>query len=368
MGVSVQVLVPSALRGLTGNQARVEVQGSTLREVIEDLEAKYPGVGMRLRNADGSLRQFVNVFINGEDARRLGGLDAVIVDGAEVGIMPAMAGGSGFTPDEVVRYSRHILMPEVGSIGQRKLKNAKVLVIGAGGLGSPAALYLAAAGVGTIGIVDFDDVDLSNLQRQILHHTHDVGRPKVLSAKDGLYDINPFVTVIPHQIVLDSSNAREIVSQYDVVVNGCDNFATRYLLSDVAFWAKKPLVDGSILRFDGQATVFLPGHGCYRCLFPVPPPPGEVPSCAEAGVLGMMTGLIGSIQAIETAKLILGIGESLAGKLLVVDALTMDFRTMRTPRDPSCPVCGDHPTIFEPIDYVQFCGAPHAEVPTGASA
>ncbi|MCL4509057.1 MAG: molybdopterin-synthase adenylyltransferase MoeB [Chloroflexi bacterium] len=362
-----QVLVPSALRGLTGDQAKVEASGSTLREIIDDLEQRYPGVGTRLRNADGSLRQFVNVFIDGEDARRKGGLDATITDGSEVGIMPAMAGGSGFSADEVVRYSRHILMPEVGSIGQRKLKNAKVLVVGAGGLGSPAALYLAAAGVGTIGLVDFDDVDVSNLQRQILHHTHDVGRPKVLSAKDGLYDINPYVNVVPHQVALDSSNAQDIISQYDILVNGCDNFATRYLLSDVAYWTKRPLVDGSILRFDGQATVFLPGRGCYRCLFPVPPPPGEVPSCAEAGVLGMMTGIVGSIQAVEATKLILGIGEPLAGKLLVVDALTMDFRVMRTPHDPNCPVCGDHPTIFEPIDYVQFCGAPHAEVAAGAA-
>ncbi|HEV7213849.1 MAG TPA: molybdopterin-synthase adenylyltransferase MoeB [Chloroflexota bacterium] len=365
--MAVAVLVPSALRSLTDNQARVEAQGDTLRQVIEDLERQYPGFGQRLRNADGSIRRFVNVYINGEDVRGKGGLDAALTEGSEVGIMPAMAGGSGFSEEEVVRYSRHLLMPEVGSRGQRKLKQAKVLVIGAGGLGSPAALYLAAAGVGVIGLVDFDDVDVSNLQRQILHHTHDVGRPKVDSARDGLYDINPFVNVVTHQVVMDSSNAREIVDQYDIVVNGCDNFATRYLLSDVAYWAGKPLVDGSILRFDGQATVFEPGKGCYRCLFPTPPPPGEVPSCSEAGVLGMMTGVIGSIQAIETTKLILGIGESMAGKLLVVDALTMDFRMMRTPRDPGCPVCGDHPTIFEPIDYVEFCGAPHAEVAVGAA-
>jgi molybdopterin/thiamine biosynthesis adenylyltransferase len=284
-----------------------------------------------------------------------------------VSLPPLVEPAAELTIDEVRRYSRHLIIPDVGMTGQKRLKNAKVLVIGAGGLGSPSALYLAAAGVGTIGMVDFDEVDLSNLQRQILHHTHDVGRLKVDSAKDGLHDINPFVNVVTHQVVMDSSNAREIVDQYDIVVNGCDNFATRYLLSDVAYWAGKPLVDGSILRFDGQATVFVPGKGCYRCLFPTPPPPGEVPSCSEAGVLGMMTGVIGSIQAIEATKLILGIGESLAGKLLVVDALTMDFRMMRTPRDPGCPVCGDHPTIFEPIDYVEFCGAPHAEVAVGAA-
>ena len=364
--MSVAVLVPSALRSFTGNQARVEAQGDTLRAVLDDLERRYPGVGDRLRNPDGTIRRFVNVYINGQDARSQGGLDSALADGSEVGIMPAMAGGSGFSEEEVVRYSRHLLMPEVGSVGQRKLKAARVLIVGAGGLGCPAALYLAAAGVGTIGLVDFDDVDLSNLQRQILHHTHDVGRPKVLSAVDGLHDINPHVEVVPHQVALDSSNARAIVDQYDLVINGCDNFATRYLLSDVAYWAGKPLVDGSILRFDGQATVFVPGQGCYRCLFPTPPPPGEVPSCAEAGVLGMMTGVVGSIQAIEATKLILGIGESLAGKLLVIDALTMEFRLMRTPRDPDCPVCGDHPSITEPIDYVQFCGAPHAEVPAGA--
>ncbi len=365
MGVA--VLVPSALRGLTHNQARVEVEGSTLREVLHNLDRSYPGVGERLFDGDGSVRRFVNVFVNGVDARKAGGLDAAVADGSEVGIMPAMAGGSGFSPDEVTRYSRHLLMPEVGSRGQRILKQSKVLVVGAGGLGCPAAMYLAAAGVGTIGLVDFDDVDLTNLQRQILHHTHDVGRPKVLSAKDGLYDINPYVNVVTHQVILDSSNADEIIKQYDVVVNGCDNFATRYLISDVAYWANKPLIDGSILRFDGQATVYVPGQGCYRCLFPSPPPPGEVPSCSEAGVLGMMTGVIGSIQAIEATKQLLHLGESLAGKLLVMDALSMEFRVMKTPRDPGCPVCGDHPSIFEPIDYVEFCGAPHAEVPAGVA-
>jgi len=258
----------------------------------------------------------------------------------------------------VLRYSRHIVMPQVGPIGQRKLLAAKVLVVGAGGLGSPVNLYLALAGVGTLGIVDFDDVDLSNLQRQILHHTHDVGRPKVESAKDTIAEHNPDVKVIPYREPLTSANAIEIISQYDIVVNGADNFATRYLVNDACYLAGKPLVDGAIFLFEGQAMVFIPGQGCYRCLFPAPPPPGLVPSCAEAGVLGMLPGVIGAIEAIEAAKLILGLGEPLVGRLLIFDALAMEFRQVKLRRDPKCPLCGDEPTIHELIDYEQFCGAP----------
>jgi len=235
---------------------------------------------------------------------------------------------------------------------------AKVLVVGAGGLGSPVNLYLALAGVGTLGIVDFDDVDLSNLQRQVLHHTHDVGRPKVESARDTIAEHNPDVKVVPYREPLTSANAIEIISQYDIVVNGADNFATRYLVNDACYLAGKPLVDGAIFLFEGQAMVFIPGQGCYRCLFPAPPPPGLVPSCAEAGVLGMLPGVIGAIEAIEAAKLILGLGEPLVGRLLIFDALAMEFRQVKLRRDPKCPLCGDEPTIHELIDYEQFCGAP----------
>jgi len=374
--MAVEVVLPSALRNLTNGEGRISVEGSTLREVLDNLDKAYPGINGRIREQDGSIRRFVNVFINGEDVRFNGGVEAPVKDGAEVGILPSMAGGqevtvngttaqgngqvrsAAFTEEQVVRYSRHFIMPEVGPRGQRKLLNAKVLLVGAGGLGCPTALYLAAAGVGTLGLIDFDVVDLSNLQRQVLHHVHDIGRSKVQSATDALHDINPNTTIIPHEVILSSENAREIIDQYDIVVNGCDNFATRYLVNDEAYWAGKPLVDGSILRFDGQASVFLPGQGCYRCLFPTPPPPGEAPSCAEAGVLGVMPGIIGCIQAIETIKLIIGIGESLAGRFLVFDALSMEFREMKIRRDPECPVCGEHPSITEPIDYDQFCGAP----------
>src|SRR6266513_1845161 len=260
--------------------------------------------------------------------------------------------------EERDRYSRHLIMPEVTPAGQRRLKAARVLCIGAGGLGSPAALYLAAAGVGTIGIVDFDDVDLSNLQRQILHGTKDVGRGKVESAQDRLCDINPEIDIELHQCRFSSENASGIVSKYDVVVDGSDNFATRYLSNDVCVFEQKPNVYGSVFRFEGQTTVFAPhlGGPCYRCLFPEPPPPDSVPNCAQAGVLGVLPGIIGMLQAIETIKLIVGIGEPLIGRLLHFDALKVKFRELNLRRDPGCPVCGKNPTIFSPIDYEEFCG------------
>ena len=266
------------------------------------------------------------------------------------------------TPDQVNRYSRHIIMGDVGSKGQRNLLQAKALIVGAGGLGSPSAIYLALAGVGTIGIVDFDVVEISNLQRQILHHTSDIGRPKLESARDNINSYNPDTNVVLHEVRLESDNAREIISQYDLVINGADNFATRYLVNDACYLEGKPLVDGSILIFDGQATLFLPGQGCYRCLFPEPPPPGLVPNCAEAGVLGALTGVVGSIQATEALKHFLGIGESLVSRLLLIDALSMSFREVRLKRNPSCPLCGDNPTVTELIDYEIFCGltAPEA--------
>jgi adenylyltransferase/sulfurtransferase len=260
--------------------------------------------------------------------------------------------------EELERYSRHLMMPEVTPDGQRRLKAARVLCIGAGGLGSPAALYLAAAGVGTIGIVDFDDVDLSNLQRQILHGTKDVGRSKLESARDRLSDINPKIEIGLHQCRFTSENATELVAQYDLIVDGSDNFPTRYLSNDVCVFAQKPNVYGSVFRFEGQTTVFAPhlGGPCYRCLFPEPPAPGTVPNCAEAGVLGVLPGLIGMLQAIETIKLIAGIGEPLIGRLLHFDALKVKFRELNLRRDPQCPVCGENPTIFSPIDYEDFCG------------
>ena len=265
------------------------------------------------------------------------------------------------TPQQVKRYSRHIIMNQVGSLGQRKLLDAKVLIIGAGGLGSPPAVYLALAGVGTIGIVDFDVVEISNLQRQILHQNDDVGRPKAVSAQETIHAYNPDVDVVIHETRLTSGNAFDIIGQYDLVINGADNFPSRYLVNDACYLLGKPLVDGSILIFDGQATVFTPGQGCYRCLFPVPPPPGMVPNCAEAGVLGALTGLVGSIQATEALKLILGIGETLSSRLLLIDALSMDFREVRMKRNPQCPLCGDAPTVTELIDYEVFCGLPAVE-------
>ena len=260
--------------------------------------------------------------------------------------------------EERVRYSRHLTMPEVGIDGQRRLKAAHVLCIGAGGLGSPAALYLAAAGVGTIGIVDFDDVDLSNLQRQILHGTKDIGRSKLESARDRLRDANPNIEVELHECRFSSENASELVARYDLVVDGSDNFPTRYLSNDVCVFARRPNIYGSIFRFDGQSTVFAPhlGGPCYRCLFPEPPAPGTIPNCAEAGVLGVLPGIIGMVQAIEAIKLILGVGEPLIGRLLHFEALKMKFRELKLRRDPQCPVCGDAPTITAPIDYEQFCG------------
>jgi adenylyltransferase/sulfurtransferase len=263
--------------------------------------------------------------------------------------------------DEIARYSRHLIMPEVALDGQKKLKAAKVLTVGTGGLGSPLALYLAAAGIGTIGIVDFDVVDESNLQRQIIHGTSDVGRPKVESARDKIKDINPNVEVRVHEEALTSENALEVFEDYDVIVDGTDNFPTRYLVNDACVLLGKPNVYGSIFRFEGQASVFWAEEGpCYRCLYPEPPPPGLVPSCAEGGVLGILPGAIGVVQATEAVKLILGVGEPLIGRLMLYDALGMSFREMKLRKDPGCPICGEDPTVTELIDYEEFCGIPQA--------
>ena len=274
-----------------------------------------------------------------------------------------MSQGNGrpaFTEDQVLRYSRHIILQGIGAAGQRKLLDAKVLCVGAGGLGSPIAMYLAAAGVGTLGIVDFDHVDVTNLQRQLLHDTDDVGRPKVDSAVERLRGINPTIQVLPFDTLLTSDNAFEIIEPFDVMIDCSDNFPVRYLVNDACQLLGKPLVYGSIYQFEGQASVFLPGPDtpCYRCLFPHPPPPGAVPSCSEAGVFGVLPGIVGSIQAVEAIKLITGMGTPLVGRLLLFDALDMDFTTVKLRWDPECPVCGKHPTVTELIDYEAFCGLP----------
>jgi sulfur-carrier protein adenylyltransferase/sulfurtransferase len=268
-----------------------------------------------------------------------------------------------FSNDEIARYSRHLIMPEVTLEGQKRIKAASILCIGAGGLGSPIALYLAAAGIGRLGLVDFDVVDFSNLQRQVLHGTDDVGRKKLNSAKDRIKAVNPNVQIDLHDCVFRSENAMRLVQDYDIVIDGTDNFPTRYLSNDVCVLAKKPNVYGSIFRFDGQCTVFAPhlGGPCYRCMFPEPPPPGMVPSCAEGGVLGVLPGIIGVLQAIEAIKLIIGLGDSLIGRLVSFDALKLRFREFKIRKDPKCPICGEHPTIHELIDYDQFCGIPQAD-------
>src|SRR2546429_635256 len=275
-----------------------------------------------------------------------------------VSLPPLVEPAAELTVDEVRRYSRHLIIPDVGKTGQRRLKNAKVLVVGAGGLGSPALLYLAAAGVGTLGVIDFDVVDESNLQRQIIHGQAELGRPKAVSAMESIHEVNPLVNVVLHEERLDSDNAMQIFEPYDLIVDGTDNFATRYLVNDACVLLGKPYVWGSIYRFDGQASVFWAEHGpCYRCLYPEPPPPGMVPSCAEGGVLGVLCASIGSIQVTEAIKLLTGVGEPLVGRLMAYDALEMTYRPIKVRKDPNCALCGEHPTITGLIDYDDFCGA-----------
>src|SRR5436190_12031535 len=367
----VRILVPTPLRPFTGQQAVVAAEGTTVGELLRSLTTTHPELKPHLFNAEGALRSFVNVYVNDDDIRHLKREDTPVGAADTVSIVPSVAGGSGtaaLTNDEVQRYSRHLIIPEVGVEGQRKLKNARVVCIGAGGLGSPSSLYLAAAGVGTLGLVDFDVVDFSNLQRQVLFSTSDVGRPKVQAAASRLSALSPEVRLVVHETPLTSANALEILKDYDVVVDGADNFPTRYLVNDACVLLGKPNAYASIFRFDGQASVFATKGGpCYRCLYPEPPPPGLVPSCAEGGVLGVLPGLLGTIQATEAIKLILGVGNTLAGRLLLVDALNMEFRTMKLRRDPACPVCGDHPTVTKLIDYQQFCGIPAAATAAAAS-
>lgn len=372
--MAVSILIPTALRSFTAGKSEVRVDAATAGEALTQLTTQHPALRKHLFSDDGKVRSFVNVYVGDEDIRHASGLSTPVPAGATIMIVPSIAGGSVSAPapsahtpapaappeltnEEVARYSRHLILPEVGVAGQRRLKAARVLLIGTGGLGAPLGMYLAAAGVGTLGLVDFDSVDASNLQRQIIHGTRDVGRPKVASARDRLADINPNVNIESFPTRLTSANALDIIRQFDLVVDGTDNFPTRYLVNDACVLAGKPNVYGSIFRFEGQATVFgAPGGPCYRCLYPEPPPPGLVPSCAEGGVLGVLPGIVGAIQANETIKLILAAGETLVGRLLLFDAWKMTFRQLKLRRNPLCPVCGDAPSITQLIDYEQFCG------------
>src|SRR5499426_1091902 len=368
--MALRVLLPTALRHLVGNQEEVQLSGGTVGEVMSDLVAKFPELKKHLFNNEGKLRNFVNVYVNDEDVRYLQDDKTTVRDTDVVSIVPSIAGGNiaaieetfagvQLSNDEIARYSRHLIMPEVGMEGQKKLKAAKVLLIGTGGLGAPLGLYLAAAGIGRIGVVDFDVVDFTNLQRQVIHFTNDVGRKKLDSAADKMTAINPYLKIDKHETALSSENALDILKDYDLVVDGTDNFPTRYLVNDACVLLNKPNVYGSIFRFEGQATVFATEGGpCYRCLYPEPPPPGLVPSCAEGGVLGILPGVIGLIQATEAVKLILGIGETLIGRLMLYDALGMKFRELKLRKSADCPICGAHRTITELIDYNQFCGIP----------
>ena len=377
-----RVLIPTPLRIYAGKQDVVEIEGHTVGELLVNLTTQYSELRNHLYTEDGRLRSFVNVYVNDDDIRYLQKEQTPLRPGDTVSIIPSVAGGAGvptataasedqvlpaLSHAEVRRYSRHLIMPEVGMEGQRKLKAARALCIGAGGLGSPVALYLGAAGVGTIGIVDFDTVDFSNLQRQIIHGTPDVGRSKLQSAKDRLQDLNPEVNIELHETALSSKNALELLAAYDVIIDGTDNFPTRYLVNDACVILGKPNVYGSIFRLEGQASVFATKEGpCYRCLYPEPPPPGLVPSCAEGGVLGVLPGIIGTIQATEAIKILIGIGKPLIGRFLIFDALRMRFRELKLRKDSECPVCGTNPTVRELIDYEQFCGvAPAAHTAAG---
>ncbi len=373
----VKISIPTALRQYAGGSSEIEVEATTAGEALERLTQTHAELRKHLYSDQNALRNFVNVYVNDEDIRHAGGAQTPVKDGDTIMIVPSIAGGAtteqevaaglpSLSNEEIARYSRHLIMPEVGMEGQRRLKAASVLMIGTGGLGAPSGMYLAAAGIGRLGIVDFDVVDESNLQRQIIHGTRDVGRPKIASARDRLHDINPHVQIETHETRLSSENALRLFREYDIIVDGTDNFPTRYLVNDACVLTGKPNVYGSIFRFEGQASVFWAERGaCYRCLYPEPPPPGLVPSCAEGGVLGVLPGIVGAIQANETIKLILG-GESkpLINRLLLFDAWNMRFRELKLKKDPSCPICGEKATITELIDYEEFCGLKPQETRT----
>ncbi len=333
------------------------------------MTSQFPELRKHLYTDEGKLRAFVNVYLNDEDIRYLDHKEnAPVKESDSLSIIPSIAGGApvaeapaaaALTPEEMGRYSRHLILPEVGEAGQLKLKAARVLCIGAGGLGAPLTMYLAAAGVGTLGIVDFDVVEASNLHRQVIHGTNDIGRSKLDSAEESLKAINPHTKIVKFNTKLTSENALEIFKDFDIVADGTDNFPTRYLVNDACVLSGIPNVYASIFRFEGQASVFGTEDGpCYRCLYPEPPPPGLVPSCAEGGVLGILPGLLGIIQATEVIKLILGQGEPLVGRLLLVDALAMRFRELKLHKNADCPACGTHPTVTKLIDYAEFCGLP----------
>jgi adenylyltransferase/sulfurtransferase len=367
--------LPTPLRPHTGGAASVAVPAGTVREALDALVKGYPALKRHLFDESGKLRSFVNVYKNDEDVRYLDRDRTPVAESDALSIIPSIAGGLPAAPEvaapaslsneEIRRYARHLIMPEVGMEGQTRLKAARVLAVGTGGLGSPLALYLAAAGVGTIGLVDFDVVDDSNLQRQVLFGSKDVGRRKLQAASERLRDVNGNVRIVPYEERLTSENALAIVRDYDIVADGTDNFPTRYLVNDACVLTGKPNVYASIFRFEGQASVFWAAKGpCYRCLYAEPPPPGLVPSCAEGGVLGILPGLLGVVQATETIKLILGNGDPLIGRLLLVDALAMRFRELKLRKNPECVVCGPSPTITRLIDYDSFCGiVPEAAAP-----
>lgn len=366
--MSVTISIPTALRQFTGGSSKIEVEASTAGEALEQLTSQHVQLRKHLFDDKNGLRSFVNIYVNDEDIRHQSGGETPLKQGDSLMIIPSIAGGATsearvaqdlptLSNEEIARYSRHLIMPEVGLEGQRKLKAASVLMIGTGGLGAPLGMYLAAAGVGRLGIVDFDVVDSSNLQRQIVHGTKDVGRRKVDSARDRLADINPHIDLETHELRLTSENALDLIKDFDVVADGTDNFPTRYLVNDACVLTGKPNVYASIFRFEGQASVFWAERGaCYRCLYPEPPPPGLVPSCAEGGVLGVLPGIMGAIQAAETIKIILGAEDILVNRLLLFDAWAMKFREFKLRKDPKCPVCGENPSINELIDYEQFCG------------
>jgi sulfur-carrier protein adenylyltransferase/sulfurtransferase len=362
-----RIHLPTPLRPYADGAASIDVTGRTVADALDELVGRHPGLRKHLFDDAGKVRSFVNLYKNDEDVRYLEREATPLASNDSLSIVPSIAGGAPadaatLSNEEIRRYSRHLIMPEVGLEGQKKLKAARVLAIGAGGLGSPLSVYLAAAGIGTIGLVDDDVVDDSNLQRQILYGVSSVGRPKLQAAAERLRDMNPNVRVVPHETRLTSENALEIFRDYDIVADGTDNFPTRYLVNDACVLTGKPNVYASIFRFEGQASVFWAEKGpCYRCLYTEPPPPGLVPSCAEGGVLGILPGLLGLIQATETVKIVLGSGDPLIGRLLLVDALSMSFRELRLRKNPDCVVCGPNPTVTKLIDYAQFCGIPQEE-------
>jgi adenylyltransferase/sulfurtransferase len=364
----VKVLIPTPLRPYTDQKASVEIEGRKVDELLDNLIERYGDLRKHLFDESGKLRSFVNVYVNENDIRSLQRFETRVQESDVVSIVPSIAGGAAavedevaFSKEEIRRYSRHLIMPEVGMEGQAKLKKASVLMVGAGGLGAPLGMYLAAAGIGRLGIVDFDVVDDSNLQRQVTYSASDVGRPKLEAAKERLGGINPHIRIDGYETRLTSENALSIFRDYDVIVDGTDNFPTRYLVNDASVLSGKPNVYGSIFRFEGQVSVFDARLGpCYRCLYPEPPPPGLVPSCAEGGVLGVLPGIVGSLQALEVVKLVIGRGEPLIGRLVLFDALEMKFRELRQRKDPDCPICGENPRIRELIDYEEFCGIPQA--------